>query len=544
MTSKTLQVAIGGALLLGLWTAEAHAWGPKAQQLITNTAIQRVHEKVPNAFKNEQQNFQGDVVRGATENATELSPALGITDRSNAIEAIGNQIALLREARRIAGVGSYFAYRMGALSAAISDLMLPYALDTSSRTARLRETIQEDIEQHARHYTFLPEGRLQVVNHLDRYLQGYRPFAQDSLRIIEADYRSGKGYNGYMRQAGPAFFGDAIQATADIWYTIMAPPGAVTTAKPSPATLSNYFVDEIQYLLEVKNNTVEAANKYTVLDKVNPNLPAIYERVGDLWHNAGARNGDRQLLERAVREWERALELPRADRRRLSQKLAAHYMAIGRAQAEAAEKPGGYRLMGDALQAFERALEYDRNSREAEDLLRKAQTRKRELDEALETETRLIDSAEQVMKQAEESENTGNFGNAILLYNNALGIFGGVSDQFPELKESAEKRSEELDERIKTIKQRRLDEARDMITKGDEEMQANRFAEAIVLYESVPDIVSVITDEAATEHGKQRDEIIDEAQKKAAEAKNAKDKYDEQQRLLEQGGAPAGGARQ
>src|SRR5690606_4886743 len=124
----------------------------------------------------------------------------------------------------------------------------------------------------------------------------------------------GRGYDGYLRNAAPKFFGNSIQAAADVWATILQPGRPAVNRTPSAEAMTAYVVDEMDYLLNTKNNPPEAIEKYPILQKVNPGLAAAYERVGDLYHNYGAEHQDAEMLERAVNEWQLAMDLPDANR--------------------------------------------------------------------------------------------------------------------------------------------------------------------------------------------------------------------------------------
>jgi hypothetical protein len=515
-------VAIGGALLLALVTANAEAWGPKAQRAITQTAMQRLNEKMPLAFDTKaKESYRGDVINGAVDGVQSLITAMNIRTEKDAVELIGNQIILLREMRKN-GIGSYFAYRMGLLSSIVSDVMLPYSLDPTPGTEELRARMEKDIDDHVFQYRFLPEGHLQVVGSVPRYLDAYRPFYTDAKRLIAEDYRTGAGYGGYLSQAGQSFFGEAVQATADVWYTILRESDAATDVKPSPEAITWYLENEMEYLVKVKRNVPEAEKKYTLLERENPGIPEVYERVGDLYFAYGNATNDRDLRERAVKEWETALDMPRAERTRLSDKLAGYYLDLGKNQVEAARQPGGYKRITDALASFSRALEYSRDNADAEKLLADTRTLKRELDEAMETQTNIINSAEQVMRQADQSEKVQDYNNALTWYGNAHDLFSKVTGQFPELKQAADERTAEIQRRINTIKEEAIKRARETIAKGDQALEAKSFQDAIDTYGSVDQILSPITDEPTTPHGKRRDELKNTAQQKIRQADDAK----------------------
>jgi hypothetical protein len=530
---------MGGVLLLGLTAMNAEAWGPVAQRAITQTAIQRLDEKMPLVFEGDNVSYRADVLAGAQDGVDSLIEAMKIRTDADAIEMIGNQMVLLREVRRY-GVGSYFAYRMGLLSAIVSDMMLPYSLEPSPQAVQMRARIEQDIDKHVKQYRFMPEGRLQVVRSIPSYLSSIRPFYEDAKRIIAEDYRTGSGYGGYLRQAAPSFFGESVQATSDVWYTILRPSDAIADVKASPEAVTWFLFNEMEYLLKIKRNVKEAEKRYALLERENPGLAEVYERVGDLFYTYGGQANDVNLRERAVREWETALEMPTADRKRLSEKLAGYYLDLGKAQAEAARKPGGYKRVTDALTSFSRALEYSRDNAAAERMLADTRDLKREMDEALETQTNIINSAEQVMRQADQSEKVQDYSNALTWYGSAHDLFSKVTDQFPELKMAAEERIAEIQRRINTIKEEAIKRARETIAKGDQALEAKSFMDAIDTYNSVEQVLSPITDDPSTPHGKRRDELKSTAAKKAVDAADAKAAYEAEQERLKRAAAAGG----
>lgn len=539
MTSVRARLAACGALVLGLLATEAYAWGPAAQRAIARAAMQRVEEKYPRVFESGNQRYDSDVIAGASDGAERLVEAMNIRTDRDAMEAIGNQILLLREVRKY-GVGSYFAYRMGLLSAIVSDVLLPYALDPSEGASEIRAQIERDIDQHVTRFHYKADRRLQVVRNVPQYLDSYRPFHRDARNIIAEDYRSGKGYSGYLSNAAQSFFQEAIQASADVWFTILRAPDGAPEPQPSPETVAWYFVNEMEYLLKVKRNVAEASKKYALLERVNASNPRLYEQVGDLFYAYGSKSQNPELCERGVQEWENALNMPGADRRRLADKLAGHYLEVGKSQAEAARQPGGYKRITDALASFSRSLEYAHENTEAERLLSETRELKRQLDEALETQTRFINSAEQVFRQAEQSERVQDYANAITWYNSSHDLFGKVNNQFPELQEAAAKRMGDIKLRINTIKEEALKRGKEVIAKGDEEREAKRFDEAVDIYSSVAQVLSPITDEPTSPFGKRRDELIAEAENKIRQTEDDK-KREEAARAEAAKAAAAGG---
>ena len=64
MTRMYVKRAILGAVLVGLVSADAYAWGPKAQHAIAATAVQRLQQKLPKSFENDRQRYWAEVIKG------------------------------------------------------------------------------------------------------------------------------------------------------------------------------------------------------------------------------------------------------------------------------------------------------------------------------------------------------------------------------------------------------------------------------------------------------------------------------------------------
>ena len=147
MTGTRHIIRLGIALTLVVVTSQAFAWGPRAQRTITGMAIQVIQHKYPGTFQPGESNYKIDVMRGAEAGMAVVAETLPIHSQEEAIQAVAIQIALLRDIRPT-GAGSYFAFRMGVLSALISDIMLPYGLAWTPEDRALQQKIQADINDN------------------------------------------------------------------------------------------------------------------------------------------------------------------------------------------------------------------------------------------------------------------------------------------------------------------------------------------------------------------------------------------------------------
>ena len=125
-------------VLAVLTALPAAAWGPAAQRAITATAIQVIRRAHSDAFKSVEHNYEDDTLLGATAGYDFLNGGKPFRSYTEALAAVDNELKLLREVRNY-GMGSYFAYRMGMLSALVSDIVLPYGLEGDAENPQAQE---------------------------------------------------------------------------------------------------------------------------------------------------------------------------------------------------------------------------------------------------------------------------------------------------------------------------------------------------------------------------------------------------------------------
>ncbi|MBN2310207.1 MAG: hypothetical protein JXR94_14630 [Candidatus Hydrogenedentes bacterium] len=532
-------------LILGLGAVDAAAWGPRAQRAITVTALQMVRRTMPDAFRAEESNYEADLLRGALAGVSQLRECDHVGEFEEVINLIGTEIQLLREARRHEP-SSYFSYRMGVLGALMSDAVLPFALDPSPEAKRLLKAMQTDIDKHLRQYSFIPIDKdLAYIRNPQEYLKKRRTYYEDARLLVKADYDQGVGYDGYLRKGGEALFEEAVQAVADAWFTVLRVEGDPSDVRPSAESVTWYLADEIDYLLTVKHNQLEAEKVYDTFADVNPDILPAYETVGDSFYAYGAK-------ERGVAEWKIALAFSGPDRDRVLGKLSGHFLREGKALLAIVGAPDAPdTALDDALRNFEEAFVYDRRNKDAETLITetKVAIAEREERRALAAET--IARAEQVKHEAESAElSRSNYGEAIAKYKLAINVFGMVDDEFDEHYTAAMDNIDECKTKINRIITSLLEQAQDKIDEGDRLIEDNAFDEAIQQYRSVPTILSLLADEPGADYANSKARLLEEAKKKEADVGPARERFDAQQaaekkRLLDQatGGTQQGPAR-
>jgi tetratricopeptide (TPR) repeat protein len=544
MKLNTWKLGVIVAVLVGLVSYEAAAWGPRAQRAINSTAIQVIRSIYPNAFKTNDNNYEQDVLRGAAASPKLLNGGKPFLREEDAIAAVQNEIRLLRDVRKF-GCGSYFSFRMGALAALVSDLILPFALDPSPQAAAIRDSMQADIDARLDSYTFMTTQRgREYVRNAKQFFAERRSFLVDGKRLIADDYQRGKGYEGYLKEAGPAFFGRAVETVADIWHTVLRVETDPSDVAPSPKVVTWYLVDQIQYLLAEKKNFHQATVAYEDFERATTDVPEAFEKVGDLFYAFGAD----EARDRGVREWRLAYDQAGADRRRIGKKLADHYIKIGETLLAAGTRPkASDQDLPNALGAFTQAIEFDQTNDLAARRINETNVAISERKARRELNVNMIASADKVMVQAEKSRLAGDFGNAIATYNQAIGLFQAVGEEFEDQSRTAKESAKEINKNITDIINEVLDAASDAIDKGDKAVDEHRWDDAVTSYNRVPNIVNVVPGDASTTHGKDKLDIIELSKKKIDDAKLARNRYEETERqrkaAAEVEAAKRGGAR-
>ena len=146
------------AICFVIFAQDAMAWGPRARQAIALAALQLTRRETPDAFIAGESSYEEYLMRGAVDGAEILGGNIPLNNDLQTIDAVGSEIQILREARA-RGAGSHFAYRMGVLSALVSDVILPFGFTYNEAEDVLRERIRANLDEHVRVFTYSPLRR-------------------------------------------------------------------------------------------------------------------------------------------------------------------------------------------------------------------------------------------------------------------------------------------------------------------------------------------------------------------------------------------------
>ena len=545
MTPKTLRTtawALVAGLTVGLVAGRAGAWGPRAERSIAAMAMQIIQSEHPNIFMPEGGgNFTNDVFRGANDGIAVLGTTPMLTEIET-LKTIEEQIQLLRDVLKF-GPSSYFAYRMGVLSTLTANVMLPYGYAHGEAERNLQQQVRGDIEQHLDEFRLTPGRRsVQQVSGIQLYFKNLRPFQTENLKIISDEYARGIGYNGFLRQAAPQYFQEAVLAVGDVWHTVLASRPEVQRQPTAAERLTDYFVEEVSYLLKVTDNYYPANRVYPNFRQVNPGMAEPYERLGDLYYEYGTEKNMQESVDRGVREWQVAYELHGPTHQDVSRKLSNHYIRMGRMHLEEGQLKGASNdRLPTAMVSFETAIKYDPTNRDAPGLIEETQRAAKERQDRLDTVLKVIASADQIKAEAERHIANEDFGNAIMTYSQSLKFYQSVDDFFTDLYETAKKSMEDIQKAVTGAVSKIEDKANDAISDGDSAREGREFDVAINHYQTAIGILDQIPDAedvVGTSAIDMKKKTVEQANKNIEDTKTEQLALQQQQAELAQQGLP------
>ena len=504
-----MMLRISVFILCGLVLApDAAAWGPRARQAIALAAFQLIRRQAPEAFIAGDANYERDLMRGAKDGADAIDAENPLHDDVQTVDAIGSQIQLLREARS-RGAGSHFAYRMGVLSGVVSDVMLPYGFAFTESEMLIRDQVRADIEEHVNSFSYSPmKGSYYYVRSPRLYFEAKRSFFEDDRELVADEYARGRGYEGFLDEAAQAYFQRSIEAVVDVWYTVFREKGEPGEVKPSSRQLALYYIAEVGYLLDVMHNTDYADRAYGVFKEVDPTFWMAYVEIGDLFYGIGTDEGKM----RGVEEWKIAQRVPGKARKIASARLSEHFIGEGetlflRSESIEAQESN----LPDALRAFENALEFDRTSEVAARRISETSNAINERKRQYELQQTFLGNALDIIKFAERSRLDEDFVGALSSYDQALLLVELIDTEFRDLYETARETSSSIGREKKSVISDVLDTANEHIERGDRQLEARNFDDALQSFRMVEPVVSVIPGEKGSINADRKQDLIDTA---------------------------------
>ena len=548
---RRLNTLLVAGMCFAVLAGDAAAWGPNARKAITRAALQVIRQDFYDSFRAEVSNYEQDLYRGAEDGYGVVRESIPISSDSQAIIAVSHEIQLLRTVRED-GTGSYFAYRMGALSALVADAILPHGVEYASSEqdgGDLKIKIDTDLEDQLASLRAVRTARSNVyLRNVPEYFRERRLFFADDSKMIRDDYDRGLGGDGFLAQAAQDYLSRSVEAVVNAWYTVFVDRASTNDTASSAPILSEYSVNEIAYLLDMKGNMEQANRAYRVFARVNQGRGESYEVVGDLYYNFGDESKTPDAKERGVSEWQLARRIQGPQRKSAALKLARHYESVGDAALRRAAGPDATDAdLEEALLAFQKALECDRASNYAADMISetKSQVASRRKDYNMQSSA--LAKSREVSQEAERKWSQKAFATAMDVYKSARNLLDSlVNNRFPDLAATAESERKGIQKSIRDIIDEVLDTADALVDDGDTALIENRFDTAVAAYGKVPALLQGIYVKPGSLDEEAIRNQIDSAKEKITDAERARKLFQSQPPAVgpgspaRLGGAPPG----
>ena len=476
--------------LIVLAQTPAFAWGPDSREAIARSAYQILQYDIYEIAKAGKISYEEDLIRGARDGKAIIGETLPLNSDEQALNAISYEIQQLRAVREN-GVGSYFAYRLGALSSLIADTMQPYGNAFTDEEKELKESLDASMDELV--YTLSPT----IIKHnniyiysVPQYIDKNRSLFTADQKLIWEDYRRELGFDGFASNAMEIYFTRSIEAVVDAWYTIMHPKDNPRAGKPSNDSITNYYVNEVGYLINVRGNFDYAKRAFSVYQKTNTDMIGTHIEVGDIFYGFGTP----ESMKLGVSEWKIAQVQPGKYRKDAASRLSAHYISKGDEYVTHASSPNYFESdLTDAIRSYQDALTYDRTNEIASRKIIEISVRKKKREDSYQKEQTYIDNGLKQIADAEKTRLGKDYAQTLVALNNAISLFEQVGDGgFRDLNETASDNINNVNKSKKTTIREVIEAANSIMEQADDALLNAEFDIASANYSSVKSKVQLI----------------------------------------------------
>ncbi len=399
--TKMKATKVLSAATLCLAALPAFAWGPKTQVSITSAAAHVVSQDgtIPIV------RLQSYVREGATIPA---SLELRIFPQSDIdpLSAIQREMYLLQGVRTDR-IDPYFAYRLGALGKVIVKYVAP--LSTGNRSVRAQ--YYADVEKSIQGVDLQNRDRNIVDPRAYFAVMTRESWSQDPTIVV--DYQSGLGFNGIARSGLSGAATLAVDAVADVWFTIFR--SKVTLADVSQTDIRRYVLDAFRFYLD-QGMLNEVDDLYTRSLQKGLFDPDSHKQLGDLFFA-------NEHFERGITQYNLVLKSD-PDRRDVTIRIANYYVTVGDAEQQQGR-------LEQARDAYKQAAELDPLHPNAQRKFITTQSLINKRDDRKAGQQLRIANSRQMTTQAESAAMSRNYAQAIGLLRKAEENYVGVTDEFP-----------------------------------------------------------------------------------------------------------------
>lgn len=402
------------AVAMAVAVAPAYGWGKVAQRIISWTAIR--------ALPPDQQQmlmlFEAEVIDGAT-SSDELVARYFMRDSvGETARAVAYEMSLLRtELSR--GLDEYAAYRFGVLSQVVADLNQPFGesrIDGAQNiedTSEMRRQYELDVDRAMQGVRYGYKRRKPVYD-TEAYFAGARRYVQQAEFFLSQDYMRGDGFGEYGLRSLNLYFDNAVNAVADIWFTVLRPLQITPLIQPKPSAIGQFRIEGVRYFLEVGQDK-QAADVVSRLRTDGFMNVETEKRVSDAYYDTARHS---RAIDGYLRVLAQQPNLPEVRGR-----VSSYYYALGSAYVKSG-------LLEEAQRAFEHVLAHDpqyRAARLALDTTIGLVAAREERHNQLRTRMRMAEASEE---RASRSAADRDYAGAMRQLHNAAAVYSIVTTEF------------------------------------------------------------------------------------------------------------------
>jgi len=416
------------------------AWGPRAIEGIARTTA-RV---LPPALGAPLRGYEDELVAGASISEAELLQRFPHYRLEDPILIVDAEIDLLRAATAHE-VSPYLAYRMGVLGQFVAAMNQPFFIAPGSRAdARLKQRYEADADAVVGDIPYKSAKRQYIVD-VRAYFQERRGYLEDAEALIVSDYNAGVGFKGYGKRSLEVHFSNAINAVADVWYTVL---GEETVPAARPATeaisLRDYTVDAIGFYLQ-RDDDDRADTAFASLERAGAlDADTLKEAADEFYENA--------RYARAIPMYRTVLEKsPR--RTDVRKRISDYFFSEGLALLE-------QKKYEEAERAFDEVLRSDTDRGDAREKKLEAARLMAERNERFALTRKRVENAGRTAADAARAEAQRKFAEAVALYRTAGNTYRQVGDEFEDEFLVASGAARQIEAKIERLKTQLVEEVR------------------------------------------------------------------------------------
>ncbi len=524
------------AVLIASLSVPAEAWGPDAQRKTALAALKVVRVEFDDALEG----HLDAIEEGVREPQQVVLEMLGVSPQ----DSLKTQLSqVVREMDRLKitsahRVSDYTAYRFAVLSQFVGDVELPFAIPRNEEEKRLQEIYDQLLDENYKMLQYDFSEREFLHYPVDNFTQEHKSVEEGSQGIAQALNR-GQGFNEQVANASLIYYMRAVNAIADVWYTILRERDPIRKPTLTDYEEARFYAQEVAYLARRgRGLNDEAAVAYTDFEAQDQEEPRFYEMVGDAYlafYHEERERGTAILVEwererqktlldkgeeiirdaiaqigsRAMVEYVNALRI-NPDYAPVKEKGVAYYLVLGKEYL-------GKGQLEDADISFASLLRFD--SLNDEGIQLKADV-KRLIEERNRRRARMeefIATGDDLFEEAFALQEENDLSGTIKTYRQAGVFYNLVTDEFLTINQEAQQGYNRVDAQVDTIILTAIEEAEDSLSLGKNEFDIGRYLNAIEHYDRAIQTIGFI-DPTFTEWWDRVKEVVDDANRQKEEA--------------------------